>query len=1511
VGGSKAGKLCANADECGEGGACLPFRLRFRFPDTDALVGTPDDDRTLTGPATIAVTPVTDPLPLGLASTRCADIPGLVACIDELYARDGTCETGAAHVDPTFGHFTALPRPNDYRRLCTTGAPGPCEPRPPGEREARFSVDAAGNALVPMDYRGVLINADRIPVPRLILGHTMLPAFAGVAPADALVAPGAPVEIPSEAFLSSWAPGGQKLPPIFTPLADPDANDALSLFGSVDAPVGVIRVQRRGCVGGPNEGSACGADAVCGAGGSCRTLFDFSDRLSARVGPVLIDAITDGLELETQDPVPLDGLIESPELFAFVAQEAIGEPRDDCDGDTVADCTRFNDDSDGTDPVLRLRDRTTGKVLPIGTGSAEGRAITRVKDGRFRFPAVEVDGDLVAFLELEPLEGGRDANRNDSVFDPILRVYRTLSDCGEGPCAQPLLPDSLAADGVAVDAAPLVNGRSVAISEGLVYYRVPEWRAARQRIFGIGWDTFPESLGPGGAVVSPDGLFVRFRQRFESISVLDLATFVRSEVGARFSGSWALSADGQVLAFVGRDSESRARVFVSEAEGGSFSTDEATLTPVAVGFDPRLSADGRVMSALTLEGYRVFDRSSQSSRGLAVAPGDLSADGRTVVGHGGQGFELFSEDLRTGEVTRLGVDGFWPSVSQDGSVIAFQTFIDPSLAGPAIGGAASDVLVYDRTSGELESLSRNAEGDRYLGGSSPRIAPDGRIVAFASLVPSGGTEECSLQRCPPPFPMAFLGIHDRLTGSTERIEAMPDGTPLPPLPLHGRGCGFLTSPAPSVSLSALGGVIAAGFGSTSEERSISGDLPICGQFVPPWVSGPPVVWVRAPEFADARFADLSGDGDIDDVVLEVLDTTVSPPRRTNLRRSAERVVVAGDTAAFLVPERSDGIDRNRDGDLLDAFVHASVRGGIPADLDKEALDLAISSGWLAALVPPSDGGLPFAEICRSPASGGCWKPLGTRATSIHASGDVIAVLAPECSFEDSASGSCTGERTDLNGDGDFGDRVLRVYRADAGRLIETRHAGEEFVLGDRIIALRTREAAQGADLNADGDGSDDVLLVFDLETERLLNTGQAVLPCPLEACDPRFPYRVSGDTVTYITSECEQSGTVFEGCRAGGTDLNGDGDAGDLIKQIFNAREGLPSAPSMRLGGSSRRVFASTSLGVCTTNGAACARDADCVQGSCFQPPGLCIANRPCLCGFDGCFGCDPGQPCDLTSVDASGSERGICRESGESCTSHADCSDPRTTCRDVGADRHRLSAPTNEEVLATSGTCVESTGIACARDAECADGDLCGSSGVCERRYGSCVTLRDCAAGLSCAPNLAVAGAADVDGDDLPDPFDNCPEVANADQTDLDGDGVGDACDAMTCGNGRRELGEQCDDGNLDAGDGCDESCRTPIGRLLTFYDDAFRVGELLPAGPGRSAEGRAKALRQQLAALARNFDRRSPRGSCNQLDSIRQRADGSPRPPDFVEGTAIPGLGAEFDRLLRELGCKGKPRG
>ena len=76
-----------------------------------------------------------------------------------------------------------------------------------------------------------------------------------------------------------------------------------------------------------------------------------------------------------------------------------------------------------------------------------------------------------------------------------------------------------------------------------------------------------------------------------------------------------------------------------------------------------------------------------------------------------------------------------------------------------------------------------------------------------------------------------------------------------------------------------------------------------------------------------------------------------------------------------------------------------------------------------------------------------------------------------------------------------------------------------------------------------------------------------------------------------------------------------------------------------------------------------------------------------------------------------------------------------------------------------------------------------------------------------------------DNDGDDVGDLCDNCPAFPNATQKDTDGDGFGDFCDSLTCGNGTVDAYEECDDGNLTAGDGCSSNC----------LSESFAVGSVV----------------------------------------------------------------------------------
>src|SRR5439155_12609459 len=160
-----------------------------------------------------------------------------------------------------------------------------------------------------------------------------------------------------------------------------------------------------------------------------------------------------------------------------------------------------------------------------------------------------------------------------------------------------------------------------------------------------------------------------------------------------------------------------------------------------------------------------------------------------------------------------------------------------------------------------------------------------------------------------------------------------------------------------------------------------------------------------------------------------------------------------------------------------------------------------------------------------------------------------------------------------------------------------------------LVAFRTREAAQGGqDLNGDGDVADDVLNVYDAATHALIRTGQVVTPCRLEACDPRQPYRVFGSKVKFLTFEADQ----------GGRDLNGDGNATELILQSFDLCTGMITVigavdPTSGSAGDplaeevGSEVFVSTA-GRCAANDmellfpGSCLTAADCPPGATCEP---------------------------------------------------------------------------------------------------------------------------------------------------------------------------------------------------------------------------------------------------------------------------------------------------------------------
>lgn len=1406
-------------------------RARFRFPDTDAIlsdaadVATRSDGRGFAGPAAIAITASSAPLPCGLATTACAQQPGVTACIDDLLLDDGACGT-LRH--PVFDQFTALPPAADFGALCSDPSP-PCS----GDAdELQAAVDGAGNLLVPMDWRRVLVRRSDVPVPRLLRGSIRLEAFEGT---------GLPLRAPDATVLGAFSVQGAPLPPIFTPQRDPSDETRLTLFGSSDAPVAVLRIARRPtCEGGPRAGLPCQRADDCTPGTCGGGLFDFGARTFAGVGPLVLRrntclggatplaACTSNSECaggacvtfdaRADDPVPLDGLNSTAGGFAFVVNEAlVGQDRDG--------------DGDQTDDVVQLIDAVSGHVLPVGDAGASGRAIVRLYAPPFSRPSLVTAGDTVAVLEPEALAGNRDANGDGDRADTILHAYRLRETHAE---------DLTPGQSLVADAAPLINGESIALAGGRLWFRTPEAAAARRTTEVVSLDyrglpvsepcilSTPQSL-------SADGRFATFLSLADSVTPDDFhcepsglcrdaflldrdadgngrfdepggTAVVRVSAGERFSPASvsAVSADGRVVAFVSLaatlvpgDTNDLPDAFVYDRDTG-------TVIRVSV------SADGREANRGVVDARGAI---ALSADGMTVA--FASASSTLVVDDHNDVADVFVHDRRTGITERVsladdgregagaafvaGLSGV--SLSGDGRLVAFD-----SNASNLVGGDrndTSDVFVHDRMSRRTWRISVGVRDEEANAGSrAPVMSADGSAVAFTSfatnLVP-GVTA-----------PVSNVYVHELRSGVTTVASVASDGTPAdgsssePSFSADGRFMTFssaastlvaddrnaipdvfvrdrLTGLTERVSLTA-GGEELPQIESRSESvtPSLSGDgrsaVFVCTEDLVPGVQRHRAMFTRTADSADVG-ADLTGDGHHRATVLRELDLDApagTPPRTLC---PASTVVARGAVVAFLRPElegaaadcpssasASRPSDLNDDGDELDQIVHRSVGDGAVESLGLAATGLALSDSRLVALVSEAAHG------GRDLNGDSDAEDLvvfvhdavgGTGWTNLGVAADTIEVRGDVVL----AIVPEAGQRVDGNSDGDRADRVL--YRWSADRGVESLGlAVEEIVASDTLVAFRATENAQGGrDLNGDGDALDDVLFVYDLTRSLLLPTGQAVTPCRLEACDPRLPYRPLTSTVRFLTLEAAQA-----------DDLNADGDVDDLVLQTFNVRHDAATSAGGRRRNEPNgraRTLAAVAAGVCASDGLACADDLSCPRGDrCIVPPGRCAANGgvPCIPGNP--IACAPDEFC---STDPDRPSTPTCRRLGADCRADVDCLGSGR-CRGQGQQVQRLAVPLGDrahDVVAAVGQCVEP-----------------GSGAA----LGACRTDDECPVGTACRDDLVSTAIVDRDGDELPDAVDTCPEVSDPAQVDSDGDGVGDACDRRTAGNGRREAGEECD---------------------------------------------------------------------------------------------------------------------
>ena len=316
-------------------------------------------------------------------------------------------------------------------------------------------------------------------------------------------------------------------------------------------------------------------------------------------------------------------------------------------------------------------------------------------------------------------------------------------------------------------------------SSGLLSFAFPPALSADGRF--VAFVSFATNLVAGDTNGATD-VFVHDRQTgtTERVSVASDGT-----QGNAASAGAALSADGRFVAFhstatnlVAGDTNGKTDVFVHDRQTGitervSVASD-GTQGNNASSY-PALSADGRFVA---------FD-----SDATDLVAGDTN--GTT---------DVFVHDRQTGTTERVSVasgggtqgngnsGGFFafPALSADGRFVAFQSDATNLVAGDTNG--ATDVFVHDRQTGTTERVSVSSGGTEGNGFSAaPALSADGRFVAFhntATNLVAGDTNG-----------KTDVFVHDRQTGTTERVSVASDGT-------QGNG------PCSGAALSADGGLVA-------------------------------------------------------------------------------------------------------------------------------------------------------------------------------------------------------------------------------------------------------------------------------------------------------------------------------------------------------------------------------------------------------------------------------------------------------------------------------------------------------------------------------------------------------------------------------------------------------------------------------------------------------------------------------------------------------------------------------
>lgn len=224
----------------------------------------------------------------------------------------------------------------------------------------------------------------------------------------------------------------------------------------------------------------------------------------------------------------------------------------------------------------------------------------------------------------------------------------------------------------------------------------------------------------------------------------------------------ALSAQGRFVAFcsyasdlVAGDTNSARDAFVQDRATGQ-------ITRVSVGSSGNQGNGASICArfAISSDGRRVAFASWTDN----LVPGDTN-------GHG----DIFVHDLATGQTTLVSLstgggqgnaESYYSALSADGGSVAFTSYASNLVPGDT--NDWPDIFVHDLATGETACVSVDSSGNPGdLGGLSPTLSSDGRLVAFesfaSSLVPgdTNGHED--------------IFVRDRRTWLTRRVSVDSNG----------------------------------------------------------------------------------------------------------------------------------------------------------------------------------------------------------------------------------------------------------------------------------------------------------------------------------------------------------------------------------------------------------------------------------------------------------------------------------------------------------------------------------------------------------------------------------------------------------------------------------------------------------------------------------------------------------------------------------------------------------------